>query len=103
MANARFCTAFLPEPGFFAASSTSVNQCTLTSAKRYLMKIYDRAGFPNPARIRIVLAEKGLDSKVQFIPVDLIAGWRKKVAELPSVRNRSGQTLLLEDRQRLGL
>ena len=42
------------------------------------MKIFDRPGFPNPARIRIVLAEKGLDAQVEFIPVDLIAAEHKQ-------------------------
>jgi hypothetical protein len=36
-----------------------------------LMKIHDITGFPNPARIRIVLAEKGLDSEVEFVRVKL--------------------------------
>ena len=40
------------------------------------MKIFDRPGFPNPARIRIVLAEKGLESEVEFVSVDLIAADR---------------------------
>jgi glutathione S-transferase len=46
------------------------------------MKIYDRAGFPNPARIRIVLAAKGLESQVEFVPVDLIAAEHKQPAFL---------------------
>jgi hypothetical protein len=28
------------------------------------MKVHDITGFPNPVRIRIVLAEKGMDSQV---------------------------------------
>jgi len=35
------------------------------------MKIYDTPGFPNPLRIRIVVAEKGLTDQIQFVPVDL--------------------------------
>jgi glutathione S-transferase len=31
------------------------------------MKIYDRPGFPNSSRIRIVLSEKGLDDRVEFV------------------------------------
>jgi glutathione S-transferase len=46
------------------------------------MKIFDRPGFPNPARIRIVLAEKGLESQVEFVPVDLIAAEHKQRAFL---------------------
>lgn len=38
------------------------------------MKIYDTEGFPNPARIRIALAEKGMSDKVEFIPVDVMGG-----------------------------
>ncbi len=42
------------------------------------MKIYDREGAPNPARIRIVLAEKGLEDQVEFVSVDLIAAGQKQ-------------------------
>ncbi|WP_298856042.1 glutathione S-transferase [uncultured Ruegeria sp.] len=38
------------------------------------MKIFDVEGFPNPARIRIALAEKGASDKVEFIPVDVMGG-----------------------------
>ena len=38
------------------------------------MKIYDIEGFPNPARVRIALAEKGAANKVEFIPVDVMSG-----------------------------
>lgn len=38
------------------------------------MKVYDVEGFPNPARIRIALAEKGATDKVEFIPVDVMGG-----------------------------
>jgi len=30
------------------------------------MRIYDFEGFPNPARVRIALAEKGATAKVEF-------------------------------------
>jgi len=36
------------------------------------VKIYDVEGFPNPARVRIALAEKGATDKVEFIPVDVM-------------------------------
>lgn len=42
------------------------------------MKLYDREGTPNAARIRIVLAEKGLEDKVEFVSVDLIAAEQKQ-------------------------
>jgi glutathione S-transferase len=38
------------------------------------MKIYDIEGFPNPARVRIALAEKGVIEKVEFCAVDVMAG-----------------------------
>lgn len=38
------------------------------------MKIYEYKGFPNPARVRIALAEKGLFDDVEFVQVDVTAG-----------------------------
>ncbi len=38
------------------------------------MKIYDVEGFPNPARVRMALAEKGASEAVEFIPVDVLGG-----------------------------
>ncbi len=38
------------------------------------MKIYDVEGFPNPARVRIALAEKNATDSVEFIPVDVMDG-----------------------------
>ncbi len=58
------------------------------------MKIYDRPGFPNAARIRIVLAEKGLDDAVEYVPVDLIAAEHKQEAFLKL--NPSGVIPVLE-------
>jgi glutathione S-transferase len=58
------------------------------------MKLYDRPGFPNPARIRIVLSEKQLDSKVEFVPVDLIAAEHKQPAFLD--KNPSGVLPVLQ-------
>ena len=58
------------------------------------MKIYDRPGFPNPARVRIVLAEKQLDTQVEFVPVDLIGAEHKSPAFLQ--KNPSGVLPLLE-------
>lgn len=42
------------------------------------MKIYDYEGFPNPARVRIALAEKKLMDQVEFIHVDVPAGEHRK-------------------------
>lgn len=58
------------------------------------MKIFDRAGFPNPARIRIVLAEKGLDARIEFVSVDLIGAEHKQAAFL--ARNPSGVLPVLQ-------
>lgn len=38
------------------------------------MKIYDVEGFPNPARVRIALREKGAADAVEFVPVDVMNG-----------------------------
>jgi len=38
------------------------------------MKIYETEGFPNPARVRIALAEKGLTDRVSFEQVDVVGG-----------------------------
>ncbi len=38
------------------------------------MKIYDFDGFPNPARIRIALAEKGVSEQVEFHSIDVPNG-----------------------------
>lgn len=58
------------------------------------MKIYDTPGFPNPARTRIVLAEKGLDAKIEFVKVDLFAAEHKQPAFLE--RNPAGTVPVLE-------
>lgn len=39
-----------------------------------MLKIYDYKGFPNPTRVRIALAEKGLSDKVEFISIDVPGG-----------------------------
>lgn len=38
------------------------------------MKVYDVEGFPNPARVRIALAEKGAFEQVEFHAVDVMGG-----------------------------
>jgi glutathione S-transferase len=40
--------------------------------KRRLMKIHDFAGAPNPKKVRIYLAEKGI--RIPFVNVDLVTG-----------------------------
>jgi glutathione S-transferase len=61
------------------------------------MKIYDTPGFPNPARIRIVLAEKGLESQVQFTKVDLFAAEHKQSAFLALNPAGTVPVLVLDD------
>ena len=58
------------------------------------MKIYDRQGTPNAARIRIVLAEKGLEDRVEFVTVDLVAAEQKQPWFLQM--NPIGKTPVLE-------
>jgi glutathione S-transferase len=38
------------------------------------MKVYEYKGFPNPARVRIALAEKGMLDQVEFVHVDVPGG-----------------------------
>jgi glutathione S-transferase len=58
------------------------------------MKIHDVDGAPNPARIRIVLKEKGIEDKVEFVRVDLIDAEQKSDAFL--AKNPIGKIPLLE-------
>ena len=58
------------------------------------MKIYDREGAPNTARIRIVLTAKGLEDKVDFASIDLIGAQQKSDAYL--AKNPIGKIPLLE-------
>ncbi len=58
------------------------------------MKIHDYKGFPNPARIRIALAEKNLLDHVDFIHVDVPNGEHRTPAFL--ARNPAGAVPVLE-------
>jgi glutathione S-transferase len=58
------------------------------------MRIYDRQGTPNAARIRIVVAAKGLEQAVEYVTVDLIAAEQKQPAFLRM--NPIGKTPVLE-------
>ncbi len=42
------------------------------------MKVYEYQGFPNPARIRITLAELGMTDEVEFITIDVPKGEHKQ-------------------------
>ena len=58
------------------------------------MRIYDFKGFPNPTRVRIALAEKGLTDRVEFVSVDVPAGEHKRPEFL--AKNPAGAVPVLE-------
>jgi len=58
------------------------------------MKVYEFKGFPNPARVRMALAEKGLMGEADFIQVDLPGGEHKTETFLAI--NPSGAVPVLE-------
>ncbi len=58
------------------------------------MKVYEFKGFPNPARVRTALAEKGLFDQVEFVHVDVPGGEHKKPEFL--AKNPSGAVPVLE-------
>ena len=58
------------------------------------MKVYEFAGFPNPARIRIALAEKGQTENVEFVSVNVPQGEHKSPEFL--AKNPSGLVPALE-------
>jgi len=60
-----------------------------------MMKIYDFPKGPYPARVRIALAEKNLQSRVRFEMVDLYKGEHKKPGFL-ATKNYSGTVPVLE-------
>jgi glutathione S-transferase len=61
------------------------------------MKIYDFEGFPNPARVRIALAEKGLTGKVQFITIDVPNGEHRTPAFMAKNPGAAVPVLELDD------
>lgn len=58
------------------------------------MKIYDVAAFPNPARVRIALAEKNATDKVEFVDVDVMGGAHRRPEFL--AKNPGGAVPVLE-------
>lgn len=58
------------------------------------MKVYEYRAFPNPWRVRIALAEKGLTEQVEFVQVDVPQGEHKQPAFL--AKNPAGAVPLLE-------
>jgi len=61
------------------------------------VKIYDFEGFPNPARVRIALAEKGVTDRIEFIPVNVPAGEHRKPEFLAKNPSSAVPVLELED------
>jgi glutathione S-transferase len=59
-----------------------------------MLKIHEYKGFPNPTRIRIALAEKGLLDDTEFIHVDVLAGENRRPEFLS--RNPTGTVPVLE-------
>jgi glutathione S-transferase len=59
-----------------------------------MMKVYEYKAFPNPWRVRMTLAEKGLTDRVEFVQVDLPQGEHKQPAFL--AKNPAGAVPLLE-------
>jgi glutathione S-transferase len=62
-----------------------------------MLKIYDFKGFPNPARIRIALAEKGLTDQVKFVNIDVPGGEHRKAAFMAKNPSAAVPVLELED------
>ena len=60
-----------------------------------IMTIYDFPEGPYPTRVRIALAEKNLQSRVEFVTVDLYKGEHKR-PEFISEKNYSGTLPVLE-------
>lgn len=58
------------------------------------MKVYEHKGFPNPMRVRVALAEKGLTDRVEFVPVDVTKGEHRAPEFL--ARNPAGAVPVLE-------
>ncbi|MBL4907314.1 MAG: glutathione S-transferase [Sneathiella sp.] len=58
------------------------------------MKVYEFKGFPNPARIRVALAEKGLFNETEFVHIDVPGGDHLKSEFL--AKNPSGNVPVLE-------
>ncbi|TAL97776.1 MAG: glutathione S-transferase [Paraburkholderia sp.] len=61
------------------------------------MRVFDIPGFPNPLRVRIVLAEKNLSSQVEFVKVDLPAAEHKQPAFLSINPTGTVPVLQLDD------
>lgn len=61
------------------------------------MKVYEYKGFPNPARVRIALAEKGMLDRVAFVQVDVPGGEHRQPAFLAKNPTAAVPVLELDD------
>lgn len=61
------------------------------------MKIYDMPGLPNPMRVRVALAEKGLTDRVTFENVDIMKGEHQTPAFRAKNPSAAVPALELED------
>ena len=59
-----------------------------------MLRIHDYKGFPNPTRVRIAVAEKGLQDEIVFVNVNVPAAEHKTPAFL--ARNPAGTIPMLE-------
>jgi len=61
------------------------------------MKVYDFEGFPNPARVRIALAEKNALDQVEFVTVDVPNGEHRQAEFLAKNPTATVPVLELDD------
>jgi glutathione S-transferase len=61
------------------------------------MKIHDFKGFPNPTRVRIAIAEKGLSDQIEFVTVNVPDGEHKTPAFTAKNPGAAVPVLELED------
>lgn len=61
------------------------------------MKVYEFKGFPNPARVRLALAEKQLLNAVEFVQVDVPAGAHRTPEFLAINPSGAVPVLVLDD------
>lgn len=61
------------------------------------MKIYDVENFPNPLRVRIALAEKGITEGIEFVSVDVMNGEHRTPAFVAKNPNAGVPVLELDD------
>jgi len=61
------------------------------------MRVYDVEGFPNPARVRIALAEKGAVDDVEFVSVDVMNGEHRSAEYVSKNPDASVPLLELDD------